>query len=150
MTRTSKAIAVACSLLVLSVITAQGKERQRAWQTGKVLDSDRASKYVGNTASGEKSGKVTEDGIYHETSNSDSTAVYRVYQTYVIELGDRVYVATERLRWRWSKPADVTVNAPVKVAIEKNKLYLLGEDGKEHEAEIVKKALKATETEQIR
>jgi hypothetical protein len=32
--------------------------------------------------------------------------------------------------------------APVKVAIEKNKLYLLDEDGKEHEADITKKILK--------
>ena len=52
-------------------------------------------------------------------------------------------MAQQRLRWKWSKPANLTVNGPVKVAIEKDKLFLIGEDGKEHEASIVKKILKS-------
>ena len=41
-----------------------------------------------------------------------------------------------------SKPANLTVNGPVKYAVEKRKLYVLDEDGKEHEMEIVKKVLR--------
>ena len=37
------------------------------------------------------------------------------------------------------KAANVTVNGPVKYAVEKRKLYVMDEDSKEHEMEIVKK-----------
>ena len=39
----------------------------------------------------------------------------------------------------------LTVNGPVKYAIEKRKLYVIDEDGKEHEMEIVKKTLRTPE-----
>jgi len=136
------------SLLVLLVIASimsvptQAKDK-RDWQTGKVLDTDEARRYAGNIGNGSSTGTLSGNGTYSGSTTSSSTAIYRVYETYVIELGDYVYVAQERLRWRWSKGADLTVNAPVKVAIEKKTLYVLGEDGKEHEAEITKKILKA-------
>ena len=38
-----------------------------------------------------------------------------------------------------------TVNGPVKYAIEKRKLYVIDDDGKEHEMEIVKRTLKTSE-----
>jgi hypothetical protein len=34
------------------------------------------------------------------------------------------------------------VNGPVKFAVEKRKLFVIDEDGKEHEMEIVKKVLR--------
>ena len=39
-------------------------------------------------------------------------------------------------------PANLTVNAPVKFAIEKRKLFVIDDDGKEHEMEIIKQVLK--------
>ena len=138
----SKRTLLMFGFVLLLVVAAQGKNKERAWQTGKVLDSDRASKYAGNVGNSSSSGTDYGGGTYGVNSNSTSTAVYRVNQTYTIELGDYVYVAQERLRWRWSKPADLTINGPVKVAIEKKNLYLIGEDGREHEATITKKILK--------
>jgi len=64
----------------------------------------------------------------------------------VIEGDKYVYLAQERLHWRWSKPANLTVNGPVKYAVEKRKLFVMDEDGKEHEMEIVKKTLKTPES----
>lgn len=69
-------------------------------------------------------------------------AVFRVYETYTIEAKDYVYVCQERIRWRWSKPAILTVNGPVQFAMEKDHIYIKSEDGSEHEAKIVKKILK--------
>jgi hypothetical protein len=59
--------------------------------------------------------------------------------------------AKRHIRWRWSKPAALTVNGPVTFAIEKDHLYIKGVDGSEHETKIIKKAAKpqhssATET----
>jgi len=72
--------------------------------------------------------------------------VYRVYETFIIEGETYAYVAQERLRWKWSKPANLTVNGPVKYAVEKRKLYVIDEDGKEHEMEIIKRVLKQPPT----
>ena len=128
----SRQIGLVLSLLILVVIPIQAKEKNRAWQTGKVLDSDRASTYAGTVITG------------LETGTAIGVPVNKVHQTYVIDLGDIVYVARQHLRWKWSKSAELTVNGTVKVAIEKSKLYLIGEDGKEYEADIVKKSLKPT------
>jgi hypothetical protein len=118
---------------------AEAKNKQRDWQTGKVLDSDQARRYIGSVSNG----SATDYGSTVQATGS-STAAYQVTQTYVVEIGTYVYVGQERLRWRWSKPADLTVNRPVVVAIEKDKMYLFGNDGNEHEATIVKKILKET------
>jgi hypothetical protein len=40
------------------------------------------------------------------------------------------------------KPLEVTVNAPVKFAIEKGDCYLLDDEGKEHKLMVEKKILK--------
>lgn len=72
--------------------------------------------------------------------------MYRVYETFIIEGETYAYVAQERLRWKWSKPANLTVNGPVKYAVEKRKLYVIDEDGKEHEMEIIKRVLKQPPT----
>jgi hypothetical protein len=37
----------------------------------------------------------------------------------------------------------LTVNGPVKFAIEKDRIYIVSEDGTEHETKIIKKTLKA-------
>ncbi len=68
--------------------------------------------------------------------------MYHVFENYVIDSGTMVYLAEERLRWRWSKPAHLTVNGPVKFFVEGHKIHILDEDGKEHEASIVKQTLK--------
>ena len=69
-------------------------------------------------------------------------ANYVGVHTYVIQVGQYVYVAKQLLRWRWSKYVDLVVNAPVMVAIEKGKMYIPTENGKEVEATIVKTILK--------
>ncbi len=121
------------------------KEKERLWQDGKLVGTDEARYFAGTIGSANTNGTIYDSGdsgTYSGTTSTSQTAIYKVYQTYVVEGGGYVYVAKERLRWRWSKPANLTVNGPLKYAIEKRKLYLLDEEGKEHEATIVKKILK--------
>lgn len=117
-------------------------EKQRDWQTGKVLDSERQRYFAGTVGNSNTNGTVNSSGGYSGYSSGSQTAVYRVFETFVIEGDQYVYLAQERLRWRWSKAANVTVNGPVKYAIDKRKLYVMDEDGKEHEMEIIKKTLR--------
>ena len=120
-------------------------EKQRDWQTGKVLDSQRSRYFAGTIGSANTTGTAQANGnygTYQGNTNTSQTAVYRVYETFLIEGETHAYLAQERLRWRWSKPANLTVNGPVKFAVEKRKLFVIDEDGKEHEMEIVKKVLR--------
>jgi hypothetical protein len=129
-------------LFALMVALLFGSPKQRDWQTGKVLDTNRQRYFAGTVGNSNTNGTVDSSGNYHGNSSGGETAVYRVFETFVIEGEQYVYLAQERLRWRWSRPANVTVNGPVKYAVEKRKLYVMDEDNKEHEMEIVKKTLR--------
>lgn len=132
-------------LLLLTTTATFGAEKKRDWQTGKVLDSERSRYFAGKVGSANTTGSAQANGnygTYQGNTSSSQTAVYRVFETFVIEGETTVYLAQERLRWRWSKAANLTVNGPVKFAIEKRNLYVIDEDGKEHEMEIVKKTLR--------
>lgn len=131
---------VVAALLSLTVI---GANKQKTWQTGKVLDTQRQRYFAGTVGGGSSTGTVDGDsGTFRGQTDDSSTAVYRVFETFVLEGDKYVYLAQERLRWRWSKAANVTVNGPVKYAVEKRKLFVMDDDGKEHEMEIVKKTLR--------
>jgi hypothetical protein len=127
------------------VSLAVGAEKVRDWQTGKVLDSERNRYFAGTVGSANTTGTAQANGnygTYQGNTTSSQRAVYRVYETFFIEGETYAYVAQERLQWRWSKPANLTVNGPVKYAVEKRKLFVIDEDGKEHEMEILKKILR--------
>lgn len=118
-----------------------GAEKNRGWQTGKVLDSQRSRYFAGTVGNANTTG-TAQSGTYQGNTNSSQTAVYRVYETFLIEGETHAYFAQQRLRWHWSKPANLTVNGPVKFAVEKRKLFVIDEDGKQHEMEIVKRILR--------
>ena len=136
---------VGIAVAVVSVNMAVAAEKQRDWQTGKVLDSQRSRYFAGTVGNANATGTAQANGnygTYQGNTNTTQTAVYHTYENFVIEGDTLVYLAQERLRWKWSKPANLTVNGPVKFAIERRKLFVIDEDGKEHEMEIVKKVLR--------
>lgn len=139
-------------LLILFSILATSSpaaEKQRDWRSGRVLDTQRNRYFVGSIGDADTVGTAStsgDSGTYRGHTNSSETAIYRVYETFLIEGDDHAYLAQERLRWRWSKPANLTVNGPVKFAVQGRKLFVIDEDGKEHEMEILRKALRPSDT----
>jgi hypothetical protein len=136
-------------MILITAATSFATDKERDWQTGKVVDSERNRYFAGTVGSANTTGTAQATGnygTYQGSTNTSQTAVYRVYETFIIEGETYAYVAQERLRWRWSKPANLTVNGPVKYAVEKRKLYVIDEDGKEHEMEVVKRILKQSNT----
>lgn len=132
-------------LLLLIPLVSSSAEKRRDWQTGTVLDSQRNRYFAGTVGNANTTGTAQANGnygTYQGQTTTSQTAVYRVYETFVIEGDTYAYVAQERLRWKWSKPANLTMNGSVKFAIEKRKLFVIDDDGKEHEMEIVKRILK--------
>jgi len=73
--------------------SASAGEKYGGWEVGKVLDSQRAELEC------------------------------CIAQEFLIQGGTQVYSAQQILRWRWSKPANLTVNGPVKFAVKKANCY---------------------------
>jgi hypothetical protein len=115
------------AICLIAAVSVTRAEKQRDWQTGKVLDTERNRYFA---------------GTYTPAGSGFGTAVYRTYARYAIETEKYVYLGEERLPWRWSKPAQLIINTSVKFAIEKRKLYIIDDEGKEHESKIVKQVLK--------
>jgi hypothetical protein len=139
-------LSIASIALVLTTAgNIHGADKIRDWQTGKVLDSERSRYFAGTVGNANTTGTAQTNGnygTYQGNTNSSQTAIYRVFETFLIEGEKYAYLGQERLRWRWSKPANLTVNGPVKYAVEKRKLFVIDDDGKEHEMEIIKRVLK--------
>jgi hypothetical protein len=114
-------------------IWAHGQSPSRNWQTGTLVETEQTKVRSGSTRNS------TSDG---GSTNSTITENYDTYQNYTIDGGNKIYVASEHLLFPWSKPASASVGEKVKFAVEKGKLYLAGDDGKEHKANIVKTSLK--------
>jgi hypothetical protein len=120
-------------------------EKPRNWQMGKVLDTERSRYFFGTVGTANTTGSIQVydgSGTYQGNTNTSQRALYKVYETFLIESDTHAYLAQERLRWKWSKPANLTVNGPVKFAVDRRKLFVIDDDGKEHEMEIVKQLLK--------
>jgi hypothetical protein len=61
---------------------------------------------------------------------------------YTIDDGKYVWVVSRRMIKKHDKPLNVTINAPVKFAVENEDCYLLDDQGKEHKLVVEKKTLK--------
>ena len=152
-------------LLLATCALGSDQPSNHNWLNGKVIDEKRArylamiyhSGYSSTNTNGSvmATGQSTTVGdntttdINGEYSGRSSTSssgadrpLYRVYENAVIEGNEMVYVTQERIRWRWSKPAHLTVNGPVKYYVDGRKLHLLDDDEKEHVVEIVEQIKK--------
>lgn len=132
-----KSFAALIALLCLSMFV-YADIKDRDWKTGKVLDmeSERFTTYGGSTTQG----RINNDGTY-SSSTSRSSWNHNKF-TFAIEGDEYIYVVSHVLSWRWSKEVQLTVNGPIKYAVEKNKLYLIDENDREFKMKIEKKILK--------
>jgi hypothetical protein len=129
-------------MAVVAVLSAADKQRHE-WQSGNVLDVEHNPYFAGVPASSSVQGQgatVGPGGTTEANGNASTTsvAVYNTYQKYAIEADHYVYLVEERIHFRWSRSARITVNGKVKFAVEKEKLYLMDDRGKVHETWILK------------
>lgn len=113
----------------------------RQWQSGKLMDTEQQKVSEGSTTNYHtdsetkyKNGKTS----HSKDTTARTTDDVDTYEVYTIQGRDKTYVARERLLFPWSKPANVTVGAKIKFAVEGRRLYILGDDDKEHKASVVK------------
>jgi hypothetical protein len=127
-----------CLVLTLTVLS---KAQTRNWQTGTLLETEQQKVLEGSTTNRTSNGNAN-DSSYSQNSTTTKTDNYDTYQVFTISSGQTIYVAREHLFFPWSKPTLTTVGQPVKFAVEKNDLYIMDTEGKQHKLGIVKIALK--------
>jgi hypothetical protein len=132
------------SLLLLWLPSVFAADRPRTWQAGTLVETEKQQVRQGTTKTSnsevtakDKNGKTQ----YSGRNTSTETENYDTFQVYTIEAEGTTYVAREKLLFPWSKPATVNVGSRVQFAVEKNTLYLLGDDGKQHKAGISKASM---------
>ncbi len=137
-----------CIYLVFAVaLVVHAASAPRSWHSGTLVSSEQTKELQGSTwnsntdASAKKRGDKTD---YSRNTTTTSTDNYDKFQVYTIETPHKVYVVREKLNFPWSKPANITVGEPVKYAVEKNKMYLMDDDGKEHKGSIAKVSMNAS------
>jgi hypothetical protein len=119
-----------CGLLFLVVCSVASLAKDRAWTTGTLVGSEteRGTRTVGIPS-------TIGSGPMIATLRNDVTL-------YTINDGQYLWVVSRRMVRNHDKPLNLTINAPVKFAIEKGDCYLLDDEGKEHKLTVEKKILK--------
>jgi hypothetical protein len=143
-----KPASVLASCVVLAVaLCASGADNSRNWQSGTLLETEKEQVRQGTIKTENTEGSIKDKGKkedYSETKTSSTTDNYDTFQVYTIQADTKTFIARERLLFPWSKPANVTVGEKVKYVVQKNTLYLLDDDGKQHKAGISKVRMNET------
>ena len=134
-----------CFVLLSAAVWAAGP---RNWHTGTLMETEQEKVREGSTRNSNTDGSAKQRGNktdYSENTTTTTNDNFETYQIYTIEGAGKVYVGREHLLFPWSKPANITVGEPVKFAVEKNKLYILDADAKEHKATVTRVRVKPAE-----
>jgi hypothetical protein len=129
------------SLLMVMALVTWGADNSREWKSGVLLETEKQQVLTGSTRRTNSDGAVKDKGKkaeYSETTTSTKTDDYDTFQVYTIQGDSKTYVARERLLFPWSKPASVSVGEKVRFVVQKNTIYLLDDEGKQHKAGISK------------
>ena|SRR5437763_4993448 len=86
-----------------------------------------------------QSGKLVGQSITLEDAGCAGGVCGGTYKRthYTVEVGNYIYTAN-----RTGGTLDITVNAPVKIAVERNSIYIMDAKGKPHECHLEQKTLK--------
>jgi hypothetical protein len=112
---------LALLLLLLPALAYAKDKKPIEWHTGTLLDSS------------------TERG----TRVVDGNGLRNDQAYYQIDDGERyVYIVRRSMTSKWDKPIPLTINAPIKFALDGDDMLILDEKGKQHRLAIEKKILK--------
>jgi hypothetical protein len=134
-----KTVVITCAILALAACSFAAAARD--WQTGTLAETEKIEVPTGSTRTSNTDGTFKDNGNktkYSGTTTTHTSEDTDTFQVYTIHGAHKTYVAREKLLFPWSKPANITVGENVKYVIDKNKMIILDDDGKEHKAGITK------------
>jgi hypothetical protein len=128
--------------ILLTAVTCLAASKERAWQNGRLLSSHdtRFFSAAEINNSGVKDAKEQYGNIDYSV-NTPGTSMSAVYDNFMFESAEGAYLV-QVARLRSSRPIRLSPIIPVKLAVEKNKLWFVDEDGAEREARILKQVQK--------
>lgn len=134
LTRRSFSAAV---VLLYPSLTLQGWGKK--WQEGTLVSADRQEDrdlehHTETNASSDDNGSYSSS----RTDTVKKSDMYIIWMYYKISAGNKMYIARHMINLPWVKTATSEVGNTVKFAVEKNKLYILDQDGKEVKTEVVR------------
>lgn len=139
---------IVSTLLLLLFASSVFAATARDWQTGTLLETEQEKVPSGTISHSNTDVTAKDKGDKTQYSGNRTTTTtqdYDTFQVYTIQHGSKVYTAREQLLFPWSKPANISVGEHVKMVVDKNRMYLLDDDGKEHKAKITKVKMKSAE-----
>ena len=131
-----KRIRLAAALLP-AVLLASTLALANAWQTGKLMDTEKQEVPTGSTTHYNTDAKAN-NGRYSQNSTAHTTDDTDTYQVFTIQTHTKTYIVRQKLNFPWSKPANIALGEEVKFTIQGNKMTILDDDQKQQKATIVK------------
>src|SRR5436190_22517365 len=122
---------VALSIAMLATLA---WAKDRLWQDGSLLDTH-SNKYFSSAETSGDADRLLSSRMF---SDAQTVQTITVYDRYVVESGDAVYLV-ERARLKSAKPSLLRPNLSIKFAMDKKKIWLLDEEGREMETTILKR-----------
>ena len=120
--------------LLIAILATSVWAKDRIWQDGSLLDT-RSNKYF---SSADANGDADRGPSSQMFKDAQATQTNTVYDRYVVESGDAVYLV-ERGRFKSAKPSLLRPYLSIKFAVDKKKIWLLDEEGRELETTILKR-----------
>jgi hypothetical protein len=128
--------------IVLTAVTCLAAPKERAWQNGRLLDNH-DTRFFSATEISNNAVKDSKDqyGNFDYSLNVSSGSMSTVYDNFMFEAPDAAYLV-QVARLRSSPPIHLSPVSPLKLAVEKNKLWFVDQNGREYEAKILKQVQK--------
>ena len=128
--------------IALTAVTCLAAPKERAWQNGRLLSNydTRFFSRADIVKTGNNSAK-DQYGTFDYSVNTPGANASAVYETYMFEVADAAYLA-QVAHLKTARPIHLSQISPVKLAVEKNKLWFVDQDGAEYQADILKQVKK--------
>jgi len=123
--------------VLIGMLATSAWAKDRIWQDASLLDT-RSNKYFRSIESSGEADRAPSSRMF---TDAQTVQTNTIYDRYVVESADAVYLV-ERGRFKSSKPSLLRPNLSVKFAIEKKKIWLLDEEGRELETTILERFAK--------
>ena len=122
------------AVLLIAMLVPSAWAKDRIWKDGGLLDT-RGNKYFPSIESSGEGDRVPSSRMF---TDAQTVQTNTVCDRYVVESGEAVYLV-ERVRFKSAKPSLLRPYLSIKFAIDKKKIWLLDEEGKELETTILKR-----------
>ena len=120
--------------LLIAILATSAWAKDRIWQDGSLLDT-RGNKYFPSIDASGEADRAPSSQMFSTTQTVQTNIVY---DHYVVESGEAVYLV-ERARLKSAQPSLLRPYLSIKFAMDKKKIWLLDEKGREMETTILKR-----------